>query len=244
MKAIILSGGKGTRLLPLTLNTPKPMLPIGGKPHLEYIIELLKTHGITDIVFSTGYLHEHILEYFGDGRKFGVKIQYKEDGDKPLGTAGAIKNCLDEVGSENFLVFNGDILTNIDLTGIINIHKKNSRSHKDITIALAPVDDPSSFGVAVKDNGRITSFIEKPKSLTYGNHINAGIYIMNKEALEDIPSNEFSMVETDVFPAHAINSHMFYYLEEDMYWLDIGTHERYGQANSDILKLFSTFFKK
>src|SRR5579875_605649 len=129
MKAIILSGGKGTRLRPLTDTTPKPMLPIGGKPHLEHIVELLTENGVDHIIFSVGYLHEQIIEHFGDGSKYGIKIDYKVDGDKPLGTAGAIKNCEEFFEPyEPFIVFNGDILTDIDLEWMYFLHILDSQT--------------------------------------------------------------------------------------------------------------------
>jgi NDP-sugar pyrophosphorylase family protein len=236
VKAIILSGGKGTRLLPLTIDTPKPMLPLAGKPHLEYIIRLLRKHNITDIIFSTGYLHHKIHDYFGDGSKFGVSISYKEDGQIPLGTAGAIKNCEDFLDDEDFLVFNGDILTNIDLSAMIKEHKENRCS---ISLALAKVRNPWHFGLAILDEEqRITHFIEKPKPSFFVDNpdlpqvINAGIYIMKKETLKRIPPNEFYMVETNVFPRYAYDTDLYGFLSED-YWLDIGTHDRYKQGNLD-----------
>jgi NDP-sugar pyrophosphorylase family protein len=234
MKAIILSGGKGTRLRPLTDNTPKPMLPIGGVPHLEHIVDLLKECGFNEIIFSTGYLHSQIQEHFGDGSAYGVKMYYKEDGDTPLGTAGAIKNCEDLLDDNPFVVFNGDILTNINLDWMYFIHCiEDDINH--ISIALTPVDNPSSFGVAVTKCDKITRFVEKPTTLDYGNLINAGIYIMNKEVLKDIPKDEYVMVETDVFPQYAEKGKLYAY-PTDCYWIDIGTHERYNQANEDIAK--------
>jgi NDP-sugar pyrophosphorylase family protein len=240
MKAIILSGGRGTRLLPLTAMTPKPMLPIGDKPHLEYIIQLLKEHGVDHVIFSTGYLHEQIVEYFGDGSRYGIKIDYKEDGDRPLGTAGAIKNCEDLIDNyESVIVFNGDILTNIDIGDMYFLHQIKSNPSK-ITIALTPVENPSQFGVAVTDGFKIHNFIEKPTTLDYGNLINAGIYVIDKSVLHDIPKDEFVMIETDVFPRYAKEGRLYCYKDRGMYWLDIGTHDRYNQAQKDV----ESFFKK
>lgn len=245
MKAVILSGGKGTRLMPLTANTPKPMLTIGDKPHLEHIIRLLQKYEITDIIFSTGYLHESIEKYFGNGNNFGVNITYREDGDMPLGTAGAIKNCEDLLDDgKDFIVFNGDILTDINLADMIKTHQENACSQKSITIALASVEDPSNFGVAFRVKNKITDFYEKPTSLVYGTLINAGVYMMNKDVLEDIPKNEFCMIEKDIFPKYAQNLDLYCYLEDGMYWIDIGTHERYRQANEDYSRSKDLFFKK
>lgn len=236
-QAIILSGGKGTRLRPLTDNTPKPMLEIGGKPHLEHIVTSLKNHGITDIIFSTGYLHKKIVEHFGDGSKFGVAIQYREDGEIPLGTGGAIRNCEDLITSYSFLVINGDILTDMDYIPMIKQHMLGPMSNDRITIALTPVEDPSSYGVAVveKAHGRISHFVEKPSTLEFGNLINTGIYVMDKSVLNVIPKEKFVMLEDDVFPLYANLGNLFGHTYNDIYWIDIGTHVRYNKANEDIV---------
>lgn len=234
MKAIILSGGKGTRLMPLTKNIPKPMLPIDGVPHLLYTVNLLKHSGIVDIIFSTGYLHEEIVNYFGDGSRFGVSITYKEDGDKPLGTAGALKNCEDLlVDYENFIVINGDILTNIDIHEML-FHEFLLCKDNSIMIALAEVSNPEQFGVAITDGHKISGFVEKPKDSSLGNKINAGVYIMDKHVLESIPKDEFCMLETDVFPRYADSGDLYWFQDKSMYWIDIGTHERYNIANDDV----------
>lgn len=236
MQAIILSGGKGTRLHPLTLTTPKPMLPIAGIPHLEYQIRLLKIHGFNNIVFSTGYLHNQIKDYFGDGSNHDVKMQYKEDGDIPLGTAGAIRNCLDLIDEDEVLVLNGDILTNISLRDMYFTHTVVNKT--PITIALTPVDDPTQFGVAVIEGRKIRAFIEKPKDNSLGNLINAGIYMMNTAVIANIPEG-FSMVENTTFPVFANASMLGHYINHTDYWLDIGTHERYEQAQEDAKKYFN-----
>ncbi|WP_336784037.1 nucleotidyltransferase family protein [Paenibacillus illinoisensis] len=232
MQAIILSGGKGTRLHPLTLDTPKPMLPINGVPHLEYQIRLLKKHGITDIIFSTGYLHEKIEEYFGNGENFGVRIQYKEDGVIPLGTAGALRNCLDISDSEELLVMNGDVLTDMDLSSLISTHMKYKMP---ITMSLVEVDDPTGFGIVQYSatSGRVTGFIEKPSDdSSYGNTINAGIYCINRNLLYSIEDKTYIMLEHDIFPRYAqagmIHAHICSHSRTN--WLDIGTHVRFMQA--------------
>lgn len=243
-KAIILSGGKGTRLMPLTKDTPKPMLPINGVPHLEYIIRLLKVSGVIDIIFSTGYLHEKIVDHFTDGSKFGVNIVYREDGVAPLGTAGAIKNCEDLLdGDDNVIVINGDILTDVNLIAMAYQHVISYSASSEITMLLTEVDNPEQFGVALTDDitYRINGFVEKPKEYV-GNKINAGIYIISKRVIEQIPKNEYKMLESDVFPILAKQGKLYWYSEKDMYWIDIGTHERYNTANEDVKKGIFNFF--
>lgn len=232
-QAIILSGGKGTRLYPLTLTTPKPMLPIGGIPHLAYQIKLLKRHTIDDIIFSTGYLHKQIEDYFGDGSKFGVKIRYKEDGDIALGTGGAIKNCDDMITSDNVFVINGDILTDMNLSLFMLRHLE---SNVPISLALVGVEDPTQFGVARIKAGRIIEFIEKPPDDSFGNLINAGVYIMKKDVIKHSIPKGYSMVEKDLFPKYA-DLGMLGSMVIASYWLDIGTHERYELAQTDCKKI-------
>jgi NDP-sugar pyrophosphorylase family protein len=229
MIALILSGGLGTRLHPLTLTTPKPMLPINGIPHLEYQIRLLKEHGFKDIIFSTGYLHSQIKDYFGRGRNHGVIIRYKEDGAEPLGTAGAMRNCLELIDEHEVLVLNGDILTNINLT---EMKQKFYSSRVPMMIALTPVEDPTQFGVAKVKDGRIGEFIEKPNDDSYGNLINAGVYMMNTSIVRHMIPEGFSMIENTLFPLYAKSNMLGAYMS-DYYWLDIGTHERYEQAQKD-----------
>jgi NDP-sugar pyrophosphorylase family protein len=236
MQAIILSGGLGTRLHPLTLETPKPMLPINGKPHLEYQIELLRKHGYKDIIFSTGYLHNQIKDYFGKGFNHGVIIRYKQDGEKQLGTAGAIRNCLDLIDEEQVLILNGDILTNINLT---EMERQFQTKMAPIMIALAPVDDPTQYGVAKVQDGMIREFIEKPSDDSHGNLINAGVYMMNTAVIKHMIPEGFSMIEKTLFPLYASVNMLAAYVD-DYYWLDIGTHVRYNKAQEDAKKYFAT----
>lgn len=232
MQAIILSGGKGTRLRPLTYHTPKPMLDVAGRPHLEHQVALLREHGITNIIFSTGYLHEEIVNHFGDGTKFGVKIQYRQDGNKELGTAGAIKNCEDLIESDTLIILNGDILTNINLSQLIEEHQ--SRKMCPITIALTKVSDPSRYGVALIKNDLIERFIEKPDTFI-SNLINSGMYVINREVLNFIAKDEFCMLEKDVFPQYAKSKLIAPYVS-DYYWIDIGTVQTYLQVHEDIYR--------
>lgn len=229
MQAIILSGGKGTRLHPLTLDTPKPMLPINDVPHLEYQIELLKKHGIVDIVFSTGYLHQCIEEYFGNGEDFGVNITYRVDGEIPLGTAGAIVNCLDVI-YDDFIVMNGDILTDINLSELIKFHQERDRP---ISMAIIDSDEPESYGVVSYEGEVVNGFIEKSQvNISIDNRVNAGIYLFGKDLLSKMPKGKYMMLETDIFPEYATNGLINAYIcsKSKVNWLDIGTHVRYKAA--------------
>jgi NDP-sugar pyrophosphorylase family protein len=232
MQAVILSGGLGTRLHPLTREVPKPMLPINGRPHLDYIISLLKKHGYDDIIFSTGYLHSSIVSHYGDA------FRYKEDGDQLLGTAGALRNCLDLITEDDVLVMNGDILTDIDLSWMTRIH---GSIRKPITMSILEVADATGFGLTpYNESGRVLEFLEKPTEPTAG-PINAGIYIINKKVIERIGSG-YSMLEHHVFPLYASMGKIQGVVSNEgkYHWIDIGTHERYAKAQ-EIGKLISTF---
>lgn len=232
MKALILAGGKGLRLLPLTKVLPKPMVPIANKPFLHYLIDLLNYYGIKEIVLSLGYKSEEIKKYFGDGRKLGVKIHYVEES-FPLGTAGAIKNA--EIFFEDtFLIFNGDIMPDINLKQLIEFHKSKKGL---VTIALTKVDDPSSYGVIELDNeGKIKKFIEKPKKeKAPTNLINAGIYVFEKEIFNFIPSGREVSLEREIYPLLLKENIPMYGFEYKGYWLDIGNLQKYLKANKDIL---------
>ncbi|MNS70281.1 D-glycero-alpha-D-manno-heptose 1-phosphate guanylyltransferase [compost metagenome] len=243
MQAIILCGGIGSRLDPLTQFIPKPMVPLNQKPHLEYQISLLKENGITNIILSTGYLHKEIEEYFGDGSRFGVQISYCEDGEVLLGTAGALKNCEPFVNTESIVVINGDILTDICIKNIMGTH---TNSNQPITMTLIDVENAMDFGQVDFDiQERAIKFKEKGEDLeknTLKHFINAGIYVINKEVLETIEKGKFSMLEKDVFPlfvdSRKVQCHLCY--SKENYWLDIGTWERYLKAKEDTEK--QTFF--
>jgi mannose-1-phosphate guanylyltransferase/phosphomannomutase len=236
MIAVILTGGLGTRLHPLTLTTPKPMLPIGELPHLEYQIRLLKQHGFRDIIFCTGYLHEQIVEYFGRTpretmRKHGVMIRYKQDGPEPLGTAGALRNCLDLIDEQFVLVMNGDILTDIDLTAMKNAFMQ---ALNPIMIALTPTLTPTQYGVAkINDSKKVVKFIEKPQDDSFGNLISAGIYMMSRNVIQYHILEGPSMIEDTLFPIFA-NARLLSAYTGDFNWLDIGTHEHYALAQRDV----------
>jgi len=223
-KAVILVGGKGTRLRPLTLNTPKCMIEIQGKTVTEHLFDLLKKYGIRDVIMSIGYLKEKVKEYYGDGSKFGVNITYVEE-NEPLGTAGPLRLAKDYL-KDSFIVTNGDELKTINIPRMFRLHKRKDAL---ATIALTTVTDPTQYGVARVSGSRILEFVEKPKAEEApSNLINSGFYIMEPEAIEMIP-NGFSMLEKDVFPKLAKEGRLRGFLSEGQ-WFDIGTLERYKIA--------------
>lgn len=233
MKAVIMAGGKGTRLLPMTALTPKPMVPLLNRPCMEYTIELLKKHGITDIAVTVQYLSEVIKSYFGDGSSFGVSITYFEE-TTPLGTAGSIKNCQDFLKEERFIVVSGDALTDIDLSAAIAFHE---RKQALATLLLKRVDDPLEFGIVMTDDeGRIIRFLEKPSwSEVFSDTVNTGIYILEPEVLSCIPRDQEYDFSKDVFPTLLKQNLPMYGMAADGYWSDIGSLEIYRQTQFDML---------
>jgi len=226
-KAIILAGGKGLRMKPMTNFIPKPMLRIQDKPILEHNIDLLKKHGIKDVIISIGYKGEHIKEYFGDGSQFGVNISYVEE-DEPMGTAGPLNMLKDKI-NDTFILMNGDELKEIDLEDMFMFHRKNKSS---ATIALTTVEDPSSYGVAVMNGNKVMTFVEKPsKERAPSKLISAGLYILEPEVLKMIPDG-YSMVENDVFPKLATNDKLLGYVFSGQ-WFDTGTPERFSKAERE-----------
>jgi NDP-sugar pyrophosphorylase family protein len=226
-KAIILAGGKGTRLKPMTNFLPKPMLRIQDKPILEHNIDLLKRHGVKDIIISIGEKGDKIKEHFGDGSQFGVNLSYIEE-DEPLGTAGPL-NLLKGQINDTFILMNGDELKEIDLEDMFMFHRKNKSS---ATIALTTVEDPSSYGVAVMNGNKVMTFVEKPsKESAPSKLISAGLYILEPEVLKIIPEG-YSMIENDVFPKLAGNDKLLGYIFSGQ-WFDTGTPERFAKAESE-----------
>lgn len=228
MKALLLVGGEGTRLRPLTDRLPKPMVPIMGKPLLERTLKTLKSHDVDEVVLSTCYKSECIHTYFGDGSDFGQKIHFVNE-DFPLGTGGAIKNS-ERYFDDSFFVLNADILSNINFSEMLRCHK---REKADVTIAVTWVKDPSAYGVIEYDkHGYATSFREKPKE-TSSHFINAGVYIFEPDVLKMIPSGRPVSVERDVFPKLLAEGRKIAVYSGCNYWLDIGTPEKYVQAHRD-----------
>ncbi|MDQ3930218.1 MAG: NDP-sugar synthase, partial [Chloroflexota bacterium] len=234
MKAVILVGGQGTRLRPLTTNTPKPLIPLVNRPFLDHVLYLLRRHDIEDVVLAVAFLPESFEQTYGDGSAQGVKLTYVHEAE-PLDTGGAIKNVeryLDP--GETFLVFNGDILTDLDLTDMLRFHKEHGSV---CTISLTPVEDPSSYGaVDVDESGRIRRFTEKPKrEEATSNWINAGTYILQPEVLANVPPGQRYSVERGLFPALLSHGRPLYGYRTGAYWIDVGTPSKYLQAHADLL---------
>ncbi|MGH9943525.1 MAG: sugar phosphate nucleotidyltransferase [Pyrinomonadaceae bacterium] len=233
MQALILAGGKGTRLRPLTVYTPKPVVPICNRPFLLYQIETLRRAGITDITLSLSYQPLKIEQLVSDGSEYGVKIKYTTE-PQPMGTAGAYKFA-EEYIRDRTVVFNGDILTDLDLGRVIREHEARQAA---ATIVLTPVESPSSYGlVETEPDGRVRRFLEKPKpdEITC-NTINAGTYVLEPRLLDYVPSGESYSFEYDLFPDLLKRGEPFYaHVPDDTYWIDIGTPSRYLQAHHDLL---------
>ncbi|WP_416827233.1 sugar phosphate nucleotidyltransferase [Ectobacillus polymachus] len=232
MKGVILAGGKGTRLRPLTCHLPKPLLPILDKPVMEYSIELLKKHGIREIAVTVQYLSSSIQEYFGDGSKWGVELSYFVDS-PPLGTAGSIKQA-ERFLDEPFVVISGDALTDIDLSKGIHFHKSGDRL---VTIFQKEVASPLNFGLVVTDEeGCVIKYVEKPNwHEVVSNTVNTGIYIMDPAIFSYMEQHTFLDFSHDVFPTLLQKKERIYGYLCDGYWLDIGTFPQYRQAHADIL---------
>src|SRR3989339_1132414 len=224
-KAVILCGGEGTRLRPLTYEIPKSMVPVQGKPVLEHLINLFRKHGIFEIILCVGYLKDKIKSHFGDGSKYGVKITYVEE-NEPLGTAGPIKLCKDLI-NETFIVSNGDERKNVNIPEMVSkCHRINDALG---TIALTTVQDTSTYGVAKLDGSKILEFVEKPsKGKAPSNLINSGLYVLEPEVIDMIPKG-FSMLEKDIFPKLAKKGRLYGYPFSGQ-WFTVGTIDQYEVA--------------
>lgn len=232
MQSLILAGGKGTRLRPLTIHTPKPVVPIVNRPFLLYQIDLLKKAGVKDVTLSLSYQPGKIEEILADGQEYGVRIRYAVEA-SPLGTAGAYKNAQEHL-SQATVVFNGDIFTDLNLAEVIAYHREKKAA---ATIVLTPVENPSAYGlVETEDDGRVRRFLEKPKpeEITC-NTINAGVYVLEPHILNYIPEGEPFSFEYQLFPALLAANEPFYAYTWEGYWLDIGAPSRYLQAHYDLL---------
>ena len=234
MRAVLMAGGSGTRLRPLTCDLPKPMVPILNRPIAEHIINLLKRHHITEVIATLHYLPDVLRDYFQDGGDFGVQMTYAVEEDQPLGTAGCVKNIA-ELLDETFLVISGDSITDFDLTGAIEFHKKNKSK---ATLILTRVPNPIEFGVVITDaEGRITRFLEKPStSEIFSDTVNTGTYILEPEVLEYLPANVECDFSKDLFPLLLDKNEPMYGYVADGYWCDVGHLDAYREAQYDGLE--------
>ena len=233
MKAVVMAGGEGTRLRPLTSNQPKPMVPIVGKPCMEHIVELLKLHGFEDIIVTVAFFPQAIRTYFGDGESLGVSIGYSVE-ESPLGTAGSVRLAAGRL-DDTFLVISGDALCDVDLTSIVEFHREKNAS---VTIGLKAVENPLEFGIVVTDDdGRVERFLEKPSwGQVFSDTINTGIYVLEPEVMQHVPTDRPYDFSKELFPlllemGRPIYGHVF-----DGYWQDIGNLDQFRQANIDALE--------
>lgn len=231
MRALILVGGKATRLRPLTLTTPKAMTPLVGRPFLEHVLAWLRRHDIDEVTLLLGYLPDPIRAHFGDGRAFGVKLSYVTE-DEPLGSGGAIKQLEPEL-TDRFFALNGDIFTDLDLGAMATAHRA---AGAELSIALVAVEDPSAYGVVAVDGaGWITRFVEKPpRAEAPSNLVNAGTWLFEPAAVQRIAAGRFSMVEQELFPELAAVRRLHGHAAA-CYWMDAGTPGRYLQLHRDLL---------
>ena len=233
MKAILLAGGKGTRLRPLTLNTPKPIVPIFNRPFLRYQLDVLRQiPEIDEVILSLNYQPARIEERLGDSRDLGLTIRYVVE-PRPLGTAGAVKYAQEYLDGP-VLVFNGDVLTQIDLAAVIRLHRERSAR---ATIVLTPVDNPSAYGLVETDaDGNVRRFLEKPKPHEIScNTINAGIYVLEPDTLDRVPKDTPWSIERSYFPSLLERRETFVAYISRGYWIDIGTLDKYRQVHRDIM---------
>src|SRR6266576_2463771 len=232
MKAVVMAGGEGTRLRPLTSNQPKPMVPIVGKPCMEHIIELLRRHGFEDVIVTVAFLPQAIRSYFGGGETLGVDIGYWVE-ESPLGTAGSVKRAAGRL-DDTFLVISGDALCDVDLTQLVEAHREKGAS---VTIGLKSVENPLEFGIVVTDeDGRVERFLEKPSwGQVFSDTINTGIYVLEPEVLKHVPTDRPYDFSKELFPLLLEMGRPIYGYVCEGYWQDIGNLDQYRQANFDAL---------
>jgi mannose-1-phosphate guanylyltransferase len=231
MQALILAGGEGTRLRPLTSTVPKPVVPLVDRPFIAFMLDWLRRHDVDDVIMSCGFLASGVRNVLGDGSAYGVRLRYVEE-PQPLGTGGALKFA-ESLLDERFLMLNGDVLTDLDVSAQLALHDARGAQ---ATLALTPVEDPSSYGlVRTLADGRVTGFVEKPSPNQIDTHnISAGIYVLERSVLELLAPEQPASIERDVFP-RLVGDGLYAYVG-DGYWLDIGTPEHYLAGTFDILE--------
>src|SRR5690242_10134883 len=233
MKAVVMAGGEGSRLRPLTIRRPKPMVPIAGKPVMEHILNLLKRHGITEVVVTVQYLASSIEDYFGSGSQFGMRITYSRE-DVPLGTAGSVKNAEEQL-TEPFLVISGDALTDYNLTDLIQYHNEKKAL---ATLTLAHVHNPLEYGVIItNEDGHISQFLEKPSwGEVFSDTINTGIYVLDPQIFSYFEKNKPFDFSQELFPMMLKKGDPIYGYVANGYWCDVGNLPEYMRANADVLQ--------
>ena len=237
MEAVLLVGGQGTRLRPLTLTTPKPMLPVANHPCTAHQIAFLKRVGVARVILSTSYKAEVFKEYFGRGESFGIEIEYVTE-ESPLGTGGAIRNVsnrLQSASDEPVIILNGDILSTHDIAEQVKFHQSHNA---DVTLHLRDVEDPRAYGLVVTDaEDRVQSFIEKPKTEAeiVTRQINAGCYVFSRHVIDEIPADQVVSVERETFPQLLSAQRTVMSYHENSYWLDLGTPLAYVQGSRDVV---------
>ncbi|MGH9009539.1 MAG: sugar phosphate nucleotidyltransferase, partial [Acidimicrobiia bacterium] len=232
MKAVVMAGGEGTRLRPLTSNQPKPMMPMANRPLMEHVVRRLALHGFDDIVVTVAFLASHIRNYFGDGSELGVSMRYATE-ETPLGTAGSVRNAAAEL-DDTFMVISGDVLSDIDLDAVIKAHRSSGAL---ATIALRRVENPVDFGIVITNaDGWVERFLEKPTwGEVFSDTINTGIYVLEPQILDLIPEHESVDFSEMVFPAALQRGMAIQGLVVDGYWEDVGTIDAYHRAHRDVL---------
>ncbi|WP_058046570.1 sugar phosphate nucleotidyltransferase [Streptomyces roseifaciens] len=236
-EAILLVGGKGTRLRPLTMNTPKPMVPAAGVPFLTHQLARARAAGVEHIVLATSYLAEVFEPYFGDGSDLGLHLEYVTE-EEPLGTGGAIRNVASKLHSapdEPVLIFNGDILTGLDIEALVSTHRTTGA---DVSLHLTRVEDPRAFGLVPTDEtGRVTAFLEKPQTPEeiVTDQINAGAYVFNRAVIDTIPAGRPVSVERETFPGLLASGAHLQGMVDSTYWLDLGTPQAFVRGSADLV---------
>ncbi|MFI9030887.1 sugar phosphate nucleotidyltransferase [Streptomyces sp. NPDC053560] len=236
-EAILLVGGKGTRLRPLTVHTPKPMVPAAGVPFLTHQLARARAAGVEHIVLATSYLAEVFEPYFGDGAEWGLHLEYVTE-EEPLGTGGAIRNVAHRLHSgpdDPVLIFNGDILTGLDIPALVRTHQETSA---DVSLHLTRVDDPRAYGlVPTDDTGRVTAFLEKPQTPEeiVTDQINAGAYVFNRSVIDSIPQGRPVSVERETFPGLLESGAHLQGMVDSTYWLDLGTPQAFVRGSADLV---------
>jgi mannose-1-phosphate guanylyltransferase len=232
VEAVVLVGGKGTRLRPLTLSAPKPMLPTAGVPFLAHLLSRIRQAGVRRVVLGTSYLAETFSDHFGDGSAMGLEIEYVVE-DQPLGTGGGIRNVFKYLTANDVLVFNGDVLCGTDLTAVVDTHR---RTQADATLHLVRVQDPRAFGcVPTDEEGRVTAFLEKTDDPPT-DQINAGCYVFRREVIESIPEGRPVSVERETFPGLLASGARVSGHVDVAYWRDMGTPLDLVKGSADLVR--------